>query len=116
MAKKEPNVEWFGMDAEQSRLLDQLDFIGNNGWGRNSQTEALMPGLLGDCAEAGLSIDDVVQAMATIGYGKGALHQLRRWESKRTTGRFDPPRPRPKRPTRQRPPVAEEPGKPSREW
>lgn len=116
MAKKKPNVEWFGMDAEQSRLLDQVDFIGNNGWGRNSQTDAVMPRLLADCAEAGLSIDDVVQAMAMIGYGKGALHQLRRWESKRTTGRFDPPQPRRKPTPPARPPRDEQPRTPSREW
>ena len=72
----------------QAELLDFLDHLGNNGWARNSQTEALMPKLLGDLEQAGLPLVQVKEAMASIGYGKQALHELDRWESKRTTGKF----------------------------
>ena len=65
-----------------------FDFYGNNGWGRNGQTEALMPILRGDLEQAGLSLVQVKEAMASIGYGSHALHQFDRWESKRTTGKF----------------------------
>lgn len=47
-----------------------------------------MPILLGDLQRAGLSLVQVKEAMASIGYGNEALHQLDRWESKRTTGKF----------------------------
>jgi hypothetical protein len=90
VARKPPNVSWQGQGftQQQAELLDHLDFYGNNGWGRNSQTEALMPILLGDLQQAGLSLVQVKEAMASIGYGNHALHQLDRWESKRTTGKF----------------------------
>lgn len=88
MARKPPNVSWLGFTKKQAELLDFLDHLGNNGWGRNSQTEALMPTLLGDLEQAGLPLVQVKEAMASIGYGKHALHQLDRWESKRTTGNF----------------------------
>lgn len=88
MGRRPENVAWVGFTAEQIRLLDILDHVGNNGWGRNSQSEALMPRLLSECESAGLSIDQVEEAMASIGYQQPALHQLHRWESKRTTGRF----------------------------
>lgn len=88
MARKPPNFEWLGFNEEQLELLNFIDFIGNNGWGRNGQTDALMVGTLQECVDAGMDIDVVVEAMAAIGYGRSALHQLRRWESKRTTGKF----------------------------
>jgi hypothetical protein len=88
VARKPPNVSWLGFTKKQAELLDFLDHLGNNGWGRNSQTEALMPTLLGDLEQAGLPLVQVKEAMASIGYGKHALHQLDRWESKRTTGNF----------------------------
>jgi hypothetical protein len=47
-----------------------------------------MPKLLGDLEQAGLPLAQVKEAMASIGYGKQALHELDRWESKRTTGKF----------------------------
>lgn len=47
-----------------------------------------MPGLLGDLGHAGPSLAQVKEAMASIGYGKVALHELDRWESKRLTGKF----------------------------
>jgi hypothetical protein len=77
-----------GFTREEGEFLDFLDYIGNNGWSRNSQTEALMPKLLADAADMGLSLDRIKQAMKSIGYSTGALHELDRWESKRTTGRF----------------------------
>jgi hypothetical protein len=88
VARKPANFEWLGFTEEQIRKLDFLDFIGNNGWDRNSQSEALMPTVLGDLASAGVPLARVKEAMASIGYSKDALHQLDRWESKRTTGRF----------------------------
>lgn len=88
MARKPPGFSWQGFSQEQAKLLDRLDFYGNNGWGRNPQAEAMMPSLLGDLARAGLSLAQVKGAMESIGYGKTALHQLDRWESKRTTGKF----------------------------
>ena len=88
MTRKPPNVSRLGFTKRQAELLDFLDHLGNNGWARNSQTEALMPKLLGDLEQAGLPLVQVKEAMASIGYGKQALHELDRWESKRTTGKF----------------------------
>jgi hypothetical protein len=88
VARKPPNVSWLGFTKKQAELLDFLDHLGNNGWARNSQTETLMPTLLGDLEQAGLPLVQVKEAMASIGYGKHALHQLDRWELKRTTGKF----------------------------
>jgi hypothetical protein len=88
MARKPPNVAWIGFTKEQGEMLDFLDFLGNNGWDRNSQTDEIMPKLLAEFEEKGLSLEQVKQAMASIGYDRRNLHQLDRWESKRTTGRF----------------------------
>jgi hypothetical protein len=77
-----------GLHPEQAELLDFLDHLGNNSWARNGQTDALMPKVLGDCEEVGLTVVRVKLAMMSIGYGRHALHQLDRWESKRITGRF----------------------------
>lgn len=59
MVRRPPNVAWLGFTPEQAGLLDFLDHVGNNGWDRTSQTDELMPGLLRDLREAGLSIDQV---------------------------------------------------------
>jgi hypothetical protein len=88
MARKPNNVSWFGFNDVQGKLLDRIDFYGNNGWARNSQSDALMPIILTEVADAGMTIEQVTQAMASIGYSWRALHQLERWESKRLTGRF----------------------------
>lgn len=88
MAKKPANMEWIGFTDEQVGLLNFIDHLGNNGWARNSQTDAIMPGLLTECMEAGLPVARIKEAMASIGYQRHALHELDRWESKRTTGRF----------------------------
>ncbi|WP_028653644.1 hypothetical protein [Nocardioides halotolerans] len=88
MVRKPKNVAWVGFTPEQVELLDFLDFVGNNAWDRNGQTDELMPKLLADCAEAALSLARIKQAMESVGYSRQALHQLDRWESKRTTGRF----------------------------
>jgi hypothetical protein len=79
---------WQGFTEEQADLLDFLDHLGNNGWARNPQSEEAMSGLMSDLDKAGLDVEQVKEAMASIGYDKDALHQLDRWESKRTTGRF----------------------------
>ncbi|WP_375003721.1 hypothetical protein [Aeromicrobium sp. CTD01-1L150] len=88
MARKPENFEWLGYTDEQVELLNFIDYLGNNGWARNSQTDEIMPGLLGECVESGLTVDRIKAAMSSIGYGRNALHELDRWESKRTTGKF----------------------------
>lgn len=49
-----------------------------------------MPKLLADCEAAALTIDEIKSAMASVGYSPRALHQLNRWEAKRTSGQFGP--------------------------
>lgn len=88
MTRRPPNVSWLGFTPAQAELLDFLDHLGNNAWTRTSQTEGVMPGLLADCKEAGLSLARIKAAMESVGYSKQALHELDRWESKRTTGKF----------------------------
>jgi hypothetical protein len=88
MARKPKNHTWLDVTSEQGRLLDDIDFYGNNGWGRNSQSEEMMPRLLTDCAQVGLSMEKIKTAMESIGYSRSSIHQLDRWESKRTTGKF----------------------------
>jgi hypothetical protein len=39
---------WPGFTPQQAALLDRLDFYGTNGWDRKPQSEAVMPGLLGE--------------------------------------------------------------------
>jgi hypothetical protein len=90
VTRKPANFSWqgLGFTRKQSDLLDRLDFYGNNGWARNPQAEVLMPKLQGDFEKASLPLARVKEAMESIGYGRQALHQLDRWESKRTTGKF----------------------------
>jgi hypothetical protein len=47
-----------------------------------------MAAVLADCEAANLDVHRIKDAMASIGYEGLALHELDRWESKRTTGRF----------------------------
>ncbi|MFD4248255.1 hypothetical protein ACFWQL_00775 [Amycolatopsis thermoflava] len=88
MSRNPPGHSWSGFTEAQAKLLDLLDHLGNNGWARNPQTEELMPKVLSDLHEVGLSLERIRNAMASLGYDNDALHQLDRWESKRTTGRF----------------------------
>ena len=88
MARRPINFTWIGFTHEQIGLLEFLDHLGNNGWARNSETDELMPSVMQDFADKGLPVEREKQAMADIGYHREALHQLDRWESKRTTGRF----------------------------
>jgi hypothetical protein len=88
VARKPENFAWLGLTDEQARKLDFLDHLGNNGWARNPQSEAILPTLLGELDAMGLPLAKVIEAMSAIGYGARALHQLERWESKRTTGRL----------------------------
>jgi len=92
MARKPRNVQWLGFGDEQSDLLDFIDHLGNNGWARNSQTDAIMTKVLDDCASACLTLEQVKVAMRSIGYDDNSLRMLDRWERKRTTGRFGPPK------------------------
>lgn len=88
MARKPPNVSWFGFSVEQGELLDSIDFYGNNGWARNSQTEFMMPVLLKEAADAGLAVETIIEKMQSIGYDRRSTHELERWERKRLTGKF----------------------------
>ena len=88
MARKPPDHEWVGFTLEESKLLDRFDFYGNNAWTRTSQAAHIMPKLLSEAAEIGLAVSVVVEAMQSIGYRREATHQIERWESKRTTGKF----------------------------
>jgi hypothetical protein len=47
-----------------------------------------MPKLMQEFADSGVELVRIKEAMAAISYAKHALHELDRWESKRTTGRF----------------------------
>ncbi|WP_157360508.1 hypothetical protein [Amycolatopsis thermoflava] len=49
-----------------------------------------MPKVLNNLLEAGLGLEGIRDAMASLGYDNDSLHQLDRWESKRTTGKFGP--------------------------
>lgn len=67
----------------QSRRLH-----GNNGWARNTQSEALRPSLFGQVEAAGLTLAQVKESMRSIGYSDASLHMLDRCESKRATGKI----------------------------
>lgn len=88
MARKPENVSWFGVTSEQGKILDRIDFYGNNAWSRNSQSEVVMPRLLGEAAAAGLTVEMIIERMESIGYEPRATRELVRWERKRTTGKF----------------------------
>jgi hypothetical protein len=88
VARKPRNFQWLGFTVEQVKLLDFIDFLGNNGWDRNGQTEAIMPSVLADIEATGMTMAQVKDAMSSIGYSKDDEHQLDRWESKRRTGKF----------------------------
>ncbi|MDT0232535.1 hypothetical protein [Curtobacterium sp. BRB10] len=47
-----------------------------------------MPRLLDRAAAEDLSLARIKEAMLAVGHTRNALHQLDRWESKRTTGKF----------------------------
>lgn len=88
MARKPVGHTWDGFTAEQASLLDDIDFYGNNAWDRNGQSDTLMPKLMGEVAASGMTVRQVQDAMESIGYSRKAVHQLQRWENKRTTGKF----------------------------
>jgi hypothetical protein len=88
MAHKPDDHAWFGFTREQGDFLDFLDHVGNNGWNRNSQADEIMPKMIRDAQQLGLSMADLKRAMESIGYERDALRQLDRWHSKVTTGRF----------------------------
>jgi hypothetical protein len=82
------DLSWIGFTNQQRDLLETLHFIGNNGWDRNGQSDEMMPRLLEQAAAADLSLARIKEAMAAVGHSRNELHQLDRWESKRTTGKF----------------------------
>ncbi|MFF9564747.1 hypothetical protein ACF1AJ_15490 [Leifsonia sp. NPDC014704] len=82
------HVSWIGFTKDQHELLESLHFIGNNGWDRNGQADEMMPRLLERAAAEGLSLARIKEAMSAVGHSQAELHQLERWESRRTTGRF----------------------------
>jgi hypothetical protein len=83
MARKPPNVSWVGFTHKQVKLLDAIDALGDNGWARDSRTDALMPKVLAEAERLDLSLERVKKAMRSIGYDTHAVHQLDRWESQR---------------------------------
>ncbi len=88
MTRRPANFQWIGFTPEQVALLDRLDFYGNNGWARNPQSETMLPILMRQAEDLGLTVDRIQEAMQSIGYSPRAVHMLARWESKRTTGFF----------------------------
>ena len=88
MALRPPNFTWLGFTPDEVRQLEFLDHLGNNGCDRNGQTDEIMPKVMQGFADSGVTLGRVKAAMAAVGYDRADLHQLDRWESKRTTGRF----------------------------
>jgi hypothetical protein len=88
MTSPPANLSWIGFTKEQHALLETLHFIGNNGWDRNGQTDEMMPRLLERAAAENLSLRRIKEAMSAVGHSREELHQLDRWESKRSTGKF----------------------------
>lgn len=88
MVRRAKGHDWEGFTEAQGKLLDALDDYGNNGWARNSQAEFMLPVTLEKCAKEGLTIEQVTEAMKSLGYNDRQLHQLQRWENKRLTGKF----------------------------
>lgn len=87
MARKPANFQWIGFSEDQRGDLDFLDYIGNNGWARNSQTDEIMPRFILELDES-IGLERVKRCMREIGYGHHALQMLDRWYSKATTGKF----------------------------
>ena len=87
MARKPANYEWSGFTDEQARDLNLLDHLGNNGWARTSQTEAMMPKIISRLDNV-VGLTRVKEAMAALGHDADDLHMLERWHSKATTGKF----------------------------
>jgi hypothetical protein len=67
VSRRPGNVAWVGFTTEQTKLLAFRDHLGNNGWARNSQSEAVMPSLLANCEAAALTMDEIRAAMASVG-------------------------------------------------
>lgn len=88
MTRKPANVERFGFNAEQRKLLGTFDHLGNLGWDRNGQTDAIMSALLNKAAEKGLTVDAIIGATQSVDYDTRMTHQLERRERKRLTGKF----------------------------
>jgi hypothetical protein len=88
VARRPPNFAWLGFSDEQVQHLDFLDHLGHNDWARDSLTDEIMPTVMADLAGAGLSLTQVKQAMASIGYRKSALRALDQWESRRINPKF----------------------------
>lgn len=88
MTRKPENFEWLNFTKAQRELLEDIDFYGNNGWDRNGQSDEVMPKLLAECEQEGLSITRIQAAMMEIGYDRRTVHEIQRWENKRRTGRF----------------------------
>lgn len=88
MARTPSDGKVEGFMQTQGTLLERVKFHGNNNWTKTPQTSELMPKLLAQCAQEGLSLDQIVEAMRAEGFSPRALRQLKRWEKKRTTGKL----------------------------
>jgi hypothetical protein len=82
------NFPWICFTDDQVKLLDFIDLLGNNGWVRTGQSDALMPKVLADVEASAMTIAQVKEAMKSIGHSRDAIHQRDRGASKRTTGKF----------------------------
>ena len=71
MTRRPRNVAWVGFTPEQTRLLDFLDHLGNNGWARNGQADEVMPTLLDDCEAVELTLDETIPNGSDRGASRG---------------------------------------------
>lgn len=77
-------------DTEPQKSFDMLEFIGNNGWAPNPQSERMCPVLLQTLADHDVSITETQDEMRRRGFDEGAVKQLQEWENKRVYGAFRP--------------------------
>jgi hypothetical protein len=82
--RKPVDFEWLGYTAQQIRILNGLDRLGDHDWVSDLRNQEAMPRMMRMLQATGLTITSTREAMRAIGYGKNALLQLDRWESERT--------------------------------
>ena len=88
MARRPASFTWLGFTPEQVELLESSTTSETTAGRGTAKTGAVMPKLMQEFADSGVELVRIKETMAAIGYGKHALHELDRWESKCTTGRF----------------------------
>ena len=70
MTRKPRKLSWLGVTRNQARLLDHLDVHGDNAWTSTPLSDEVMPRLMADIASAGLTVGQVKDSMASVGYSK----------------------------------------------